>query len=408
MDRLSFSWKALDKAGKIIKGTWEVNQGAEVRRRLFAKGYFPLSIVPRRRRFKGFITFLVIQNKKSDYLRIWAGILQKLSLLLSSGISLLLAIRILKDQNKGGLITRLGWERVQEELEEGLEFSQALKSLILPPNSYLIAIIQAGEQAGRLPETMENLSRELMEEHNYRRKLRGALAYPLLLLGLTICVLYALSLWVLPVYLQIFSSMTTELPLLTRVIFQVSEIFPMLLMFLILIGLGAFLFLRLSNPEFWREKLRDGLSRIPLFGKVYRLNEYLLFSQTLGTLLEAGIPLLEAFKLTRETVLTFTMKGLVQELEEAARAGRELAPILCSSEYFPRDGAQILEVGEESGQFVEMLLHLSRIFRMELEEQMDNIPHLIGPFLIVILAGIIGLVAVGVLLPIFDIGTHLQ
>lgn len=403
-----FSWKALDQEGNVLEGTWEVNQGTEVRNRLFAKGYYPLTIVPHQRRFQNLISYLDVQNKKSDQHRIWADITRRLSLLLEAGIPLLLAINILEKQSKGLRSTRLAWGQVKEELEAGAEFSEALIFVVPPPTPYISAMVQAGERAGKLPEVLEDLSRELMDEHNYRRKLKGALAYPAFLLVLTFGILYGLSLLVLPVYEQIFLSMGAELSFLTRVIFQVSHGLPYLVFFIVLAVIMTILVLRIREPDYWREKLRDTLSRVPFLGKVYRLNDYLQFSRVLGTLIEAGIPLLEALSLTRGTVLTFSMKNMVRELEEAARAGRGLTSILTSTEDFPKDAAQILEVGEESGQLDVMLYHLSKMFRMELEEQMHKVPQVIGPLLVMILAGIIGLVAVGVLLPIFDMGANLQ
>jgi type IV pilus assembly protein PilC len=102
------------------------------------------------------------------------------------------------------------------------------------------------------------------------------------------------------------------------------------------------------------------------------------------------------------------MKKMVNQLGAAAREGRRLAPILRLNSGFPGDAAQMLKIGEESGQLSVMLINTARMFRMELEEQMERLPQILGPFLVILLSGIIGLVAVGVLLPVFDIGTHLQ
>ncbi|WP_019850908.1 type II secretion system F family protein [Desulfitobacterium sp. PCE1] len=404
----TFAWRALDQEGNILEGIWEVRQGREVRSRLFAKGYYPLSISPRRRRLFDILSYLEFLNKKSDQLRIWAGITQHLSLLSGAGLPLLKAINILEKRSKGLRITPSAWSGAKEQLEAGVELSEALDFLIPPPTPYIRAMVQAGERAGRLPEILDNLSRDLFEEHTYRHRLKGALAYPLFLLVLTLGLIYVLNRLVLPVYEQIFLDMDAELSILTQVIFQVSHGLPFLVLGVLIVGIIYFLVLRFRRPDDWREKLWDALSKVPLFGRIYKLNDYLQFSQVLGTLLEAGIPLLEALKLTQGAVLTSSMKRVVGDLEEGARTGKGLAAVLVNRSDFPGDAAQMLEVGEESGQLSTMLHHLSRLFRMELEEQMNKVPHLVGPLLVMVLAGVIGLVAVGVLLPIFDLGTHLQ
>lgn len=407
MKSRSFVWKALDQEGNRLEGIWEVRQEGEVRSRLFRKGYYPLAIIPRHRRLFNLLSYVEFLSKKSERLKIWAGITQRLSHLLEAGLPLLSAITILEKQSKGR-ITRLAWGQVKEQLEAGAELSEALASLVPPPTPYIRAMVQAGERAGRLPEVLAHLSRDLFEEHTYRRKLQGALTYPAFLLVLTIGMIYALSFLVLPVYEQIFLSMNAELPVMTRVIFRVSHGLPLLVLGVFSVGMGSVLFLRLRYPDDWRERLRGGLSKVPFWGRVYQLYDYLQFSQILGTLLEAGIPLLEALRLTHGAVLTFSMKRIVVELEEAVRAGKRLTAVLTGRADFPGDAAQMLEIGEESGQLSTMLYHLSRLFQMELEEQMAQVPHLVGPLFVMVLAGIIGLVAIGVLLPVFDIGTHLQ
>lgn len=404
----SFSWKALDQDGQVIQGTWEVNRAADVRTQLFSQGYYPLKIHPKRRILYTLITSLDSMNKKSDQLRIWAGITHRLSLLLQAGIPLLQALEILGKQDKRSHFNLLTWDLVKERLEEGVEFSEALDFLVPPPTPYIRAMIQAGEQAGRLPEVLAKMSEELEEEFIFRRKLLGAFAYPAFLLLLTFGVIYALSIFVLPVYARIFSNLDTELPLLTQVIFEIAQFIPHIALILLLFVLGGFLVLRLRYPDTWRGKLNDGFSRLPLFGKIYRLNDCVQFAHVLGALLEAGIPLIDALNLTHGIVRTYPMKKMILQLGVAAREGRRLAPTLRLNRSFPRDASQMLEVGEEAGQLSEMLQHMGRMFRMDLEEQMKSLPQILGPLLIVLLSGIIGLVAVGVLLPIFDVGTHLQ
>lgn len=404
----SFSWKALDQEGRILEGSWEVNRESEVRRLLFSQGYFPLRIFQKRRILRFFIRTLDQIDKKSDSARIWAGLTRRLSLLLQAGIPLLQAVKILGEQDERVRVKRISWELVKEQIESGLEFSEALQFLVPQPTPYIRAMIRAGEQSGKLPEVLDQISFELEEEFIYRRKMIGAYSYPLFLFLLTIGVIYALNIFVLPVYERIFINLDAELPILTQVIFKVSGLIPQGILLILLLGLGMPFILRLRYPESWRERLGNGFSRIPFLGRIYRLNDCVQFSRILGTLVEAGIPLLDSLDLTRETVRTYPMKRLIEQLKVAVREGRRLAPLLRHTQIFPLEASQMLAVGEESGHLSQMLQHMAKIFRLDLEDQMEKLPRVLGPLLIVLLSAIIGLVAIGVLLPIFEVGVHVQ
>jgi type IV pilus assembly protein PilC len=408
MENHSFSWKAMDQKGRILKGTWELSRESDVRTQLFSLGYFPLEIFQKRLFFHSLIAFVDRVNKKSDWVRIWAGLTRRLSLLLQAGIPLLQAVEILGEQDKSSRFSQHSWDSLKEMLESGVEFSEAMKFLEPEPTPYIQAMIQAGEQAGRMPEILVQISLELEEEFIYRRKLVSAYSYPTFLFLLALGVIYALNILVLPVYKQIFTNLEAELPLLTQVVFKVSGLIPIGVSMIILLPGAVFFIIRLRYPGSWREVLGNGFSYIPILGRIYRLNDCVQFSHVLGTLLDAGIPLLDALNLTKGTVRTYSMKHLIGQLGVAARAGKRIAPLLRHSKAFPLEAFHMLRVGEESGQLSEMLRHMAKMFRLDLEDQMEKIPRILGPSLIVLLSALIGLVAVGVLLPIFDVGTHLD
>lgn len=392
----------------MFEGSWETNTESDVRKWLFSQGYFPLKIFRKRQLIHSLFLLVDQMNKKSDRIRIWSGLTRRLSLLLEAGIPLLQAVEILANQEEGSFFRPIEWELVKEQLESGYEFSEAIETLVPKPTPYIRAMIRAGEQAGRLSEVLVRISNELEMELGYHRKLVGAYSYPTFLLLLTLTVIYALNIFVLPVYERIFINLEADLPIMTRVIFSLSGLLPQGILFLLFMGMSLLLILRLRYPKEWKEILNEGISHIPFLGKIYRLNDYVQFSRNLGTLLESGIPLLEALNMTRDTVRLSSMKSLIEQLSAAVKEGRRLAPLLRHIKVFPLEASQMLAVGEESGHLSQMLLHMAKIYQLDLENQMDKLPRVLGPLLIVFLSGIIGLVAIGVLLPIFEVGTHLQ
>jgi type IV pilus assembly protein PilC len=155
-------------------------------------------------------------------------------------------------------------------------------------------------------------------------------------------------------------------------------------------------------------RLERSLGRLPLLGKVYRLRDLVQFSRVLERLLSAGIPLLEALRLTAGTLRSPEMQGLTSQLVLSVRQGKRIAPLLRASRVFPKEGAEMIAVAEEAGQLDQMLHYVTQMFRRELEDQLDRLTGMIEPALILAVAGLIGLVAAGVMLPIFDLSSHLE
>lgn len=408
MGKKSFAWKALDQDGRVIQGIWELKNSSEVRSQLFLQGVYPLKIHHNQSIFKTVGSFMDQMNKKNASLQIWGSYAKRLSLLLQAGIPLVSAVEILGEADKKGRVYPYAWDRVKEKIEGGVELSEALLVLQPPPTPFFLAMVRAGEQSSNLPQVLEQVALDFEEEYLFRRKLVGAYAYPLFLLSLALGVIYALSVVVLPVYQQIFNSLESELPWMTQVIFRVADSLPWVLGGLLITFFGFSLMMVIRHPKIWREKLKDWLSGIPLVGKLYQLNDGYQFTRVLATLLEAGIPLLEALQLTQGTVQQYEMKKNISYLIDAAREGRRLAPVLRHYRKFPLEASQMLAIGEESGRLSEMLYSMAKIFRIDLEDRMDSLPRILGPILIVIITIMIGAVAIGVLLPIFDVGTHLD
>ncbi|MFZ3372623.1 MAG: type II secretion system F family protein, partial [Desulfitobacteriaceae bacterium] len=177
---------------------------------------------------------------------------------------------------------------------------------------------------------------------------------------------------------------------------------------LIVFGLSSMLFLKLSRPQTWQEIMTKFIIYIPLLGPIFRLSELVQFCRVLGGLLAAGIPLLESLQFTKDTVRSREMQQLINQVALGVRQGKSLTGVLRALPLFPAEACEMLMVAEEAGKFDVMLQRLAIMFRQELEQQLARLTNLVEPTLIVGLAGLIGLVAVGILLPVFDITTALQ
>ena len=395
-----FVWKVVDENGIIQRGVWVGEELSEVQTRLRNKGYFPVSI---RTSWDWKSVAFQAQAKIQ-----WSHFARRLATLLEAGIPLLQALEMMTFHERKLTLQQEQWKSVKEQVETGSDLSEALSRLHPSPNSFVLSMIKAGEYTGTLGKVLAEVADELDQEYLYQKKIKAALAYPMLLFFAVVVVLYVLSVWVLPMYENLFMSMGAELPFLTRVIFVCGRKLPLVLWSGLGLIISGFLVLRLTSPDLWKMRLERSLGRVPLLGKVYRLRDLVQFSRILERLLSAGIPLLETLRLTAGTLRSPEMLELTNQLVLSVRQGKRMAPLLRASRVFPKEGAEMIAVAEETGQLDRMLNYVTQMFRRELEDHLDRLMRMIEPALILILAGLIGLVAGGVMLPIFDLSSHLE
>lgn len=400
MKKRRFIWRAVDERGVIRQGSRLGEEIPEVQAQLRAEGYFPIGIRAAQNWQKIFF------STRSKFR--WNHFTRRLGTLLEAGIPLLQALEIMTFREKELTFEQEQWKNVKEQVQAGSDLSEALARLNPAPNMFVISMIKAGEYTGTLGRVLNEIADELEQELIYHKKIKTALAYPLLLLFSVGIVLFVLSVWVLPMYEKLFTSLGAELPFVTRVIFAGGRIIPLLVWCTLALFLGGLLVIKLGVSKDWKMGLNGLLERLPLFSKIYRLRDLVQFCCILARLVDAGIPLLDALRLTAGTLRCQEMLELTNKLVLNVRQGKHMADLLRASRIFPREGAEMISVGEESGQLDRMLQYVTRMFRNELEDQLNRLTHMIEPLLILALAGLIGLVASGVMLPIIDLSSHLE
>ena len=395
-----FAWKAVDEQGIIQQGSWVGEEISEVQAHLRENGYFPVEV----RLARDWQSILLPTRTKLK----WSHFARRLATLLEAGIPLVQALEMMTFHEEKLTFEQEQWKKVKARVEEGNDLSEALSLLNPSPNTFILSMIKAGEYTGTLGKVLNEVADELDQEFVYHKKIKSALAYPLLLLLAVVVVLYVLSVWVLPMYEKLFMSMGAELPFMTRVIFAGGRLIPPIVWSTLGLFVGSLLVLKHRSSIRWKMRLDRLLGRLPLLGKVYRLRDLVQFSQILGRLIDAGIPLLEALRLTTGVLRSQEMLELTNQLILNVRQGERMAPLLRASKIFPREGAEMISVAEEAGQLDRMLHFVTQRFRRELEDQLNRITKMLEPVFILALAGLIGLVASGVMLPIFDLSSHLE
>jgi len=325
----------------------------------------------------------------------WARTARKMETLLRAGIPLLQVLDILAAKETGSF-RKNQWQDVILKIKNGGELSASLKDFIPTPGPFARAMILAGERSGTLLTCLHEIAEQMQEEAAFAKKIKAALVYPSLLLAVALIVVYTLSSVVLPMYAGLFQGLEAELPFITRLLLLFGSGIPYAVIFFGLFLLLSFV-LKKSRPIIF-----PGTKKIEKYRALQR------FCTLLARLLDAGIPLLEAVSLLKQVPANKEMRFLLEGMKRAVQEGKRITPVLAESTYFPLEEARMLEMAEESGRLSAMLTVVGRSFRRELEEKLELFPKMLEPLLVLGMAALVGLVAIGVLLPIFQISTAIR
>jgi len=383
-----WKWKARDEQGNVQWGIEEEQEEGALISRLRGQKLYPVSIKP--------VAWSWLWKRGFANPKLyWSRVAGKFGALLEAGLPLLVIMDIIKDQEKNRF-RQNQWTKAAVLLGAGYEFSASLKVFFPSPGLFFQAMVLAGEKSGTLAASFLETSKQLEEEYFFEKKIKTVLFYPSLLLAAAIAVLYLLSTMTLPMYEKLFAGLNADLPLLTVILFKAGSGIPYFL------GIGTVILVLLvlikkKRPVSW-----------PGTGKILKLKTLVNFCSIFHRLLEAGIPLLESLSLLKHITKEKELSLLINQLSSAVREGQRLTPVFEASKYFPREAAAMLAVGEESGRLAEMFEHVAVHLKKELEENLEYFARLLEPVLVLGMAGLVALVAVGVLLPIFDASTHIQ
>ncbi len=310
-----------------------------------------------------------------------------LSRLLQGGVPLLQALEIFAGT----------FENIREGIRQGGSFSEVLAQEALFPD-YFVQVIRAGEISGTLDQALKQISEELAKQNQTKRKIREALAYPLLVLSLGIVTLFVILKVVLPKLTVLYSDLEGELPLITRMILGLSHFFLPAVGVLILTALFLLGIIKKKGG-----KMAWVFFKFPVIGGLMRKMLLYRFSSFLALFLRSGIPILEALEITQKAsgfeIFRRDLEGLRQNISE----GRGLAGSLKDTLWIDKTSFVLIRAGEEAGKLEETLAELARTSEREIDSTVQWMVKLLEPLLILAVGAVTGIIVAGAILPIFEI-----
>lgn len=397
----TYAYKVRDKSGKVHSGTLDADNTALVANRLRQMGYVPISIDRKGSSVKRDVAIPGLSNRVK--LKDIAIFSRQFSTMINSGLTLLRALSILVVQTESKYFSSV-IDALRSDIQSGSSLSQAMGRHPKQFNRLYVAMIRAGETGGNLDVTLNELATTIEKQVELRGKIRSALAYPAMVLGLVVCILTAMLVFIVPIFKKMYDSLKGTLPLPTRMLVKISNIFahafPLVILTVVVV---VFVYKRWVRTEAGRQTRDRLMLRVPIFGGLVRKTAMTRFSSTLATLLSSGVPVLESLEITSETVNNVVVASGVKAIAEGAKKGESMSRPLEDHPVFPPMVTQMMAVGEETGALDTLLRKVATFYEQEVERTVEALTSLLEPLLIVVLGSAVGAMVVSLYMPMFNI-----
>jgi type II secretory pathway component PulF len=411
-----FSYKARKRSGELVEGVLEVADRSAALVQIQRSGLFPISVADakgaavtgaKREATVSLSSFLPssmreqMAQKRKPKLQELATFTTQLANLLKSGMPLTVALNSMGHLESKGIPTQVSRD-LKQEVTEGRSLSDAMVRQPRIFSDLYVNMVRAGESSGSLVEVLRRMAHHFQQFAEVQAKFKSAMIYPAMVICVGLLLVTFFMTFMMPKFIDIFNGFNVPLPLPTKMLIMTSHLFTN---WWWMLGLAAIalvvLFKRFQSSDAGRRKLDEWRMKAPVFGKVVQINLYGQFARTLGTLLQNGVPVLTALKITEQVMNNVHIKEAIGKTREAVTDGKTLAQPLAQSKLFPQLMVDLVRLGEETGDVPGALNNLADTYEGELQIALRVMSDLIGPVLIIVMAIIVGFLLLSIFLPLF-------
>ena len=393
----TFLYKGRDATGRLVSGSLVADNQTLVMTRLREIGVTPVSVKTQRTMMKD------IQLGKGVKQKDLAVFSRQFATMINSGLPVLQALSILEQQTPAANL-RKAVQTMRADIEQGASLSAALARHPKIFNRLYVSMVRSGEIGGVLDSVLERLATNLERDVSLRNRIRSAMTYPIVVLGFVTMIMVAMLIFVVPQFKSIYASLHGQLPMLTRVMLVVSDVFKH--DFLIVIAVVAGLVWVLRR---WKKTEKGRLQwdrlklRVPVFGPLFLKTALSRFTRTLAVLNRSGVPILQSLEVVSETVNNALIRNAILDVQDSVKRGESLAKPLKQHKVFPPMVVQMMAVGEETGSLDTMLEKVSMFYDDEVTATVDQLASLIEPIMIAIVGAMVGIAVIALYLPMFNV-----
>ncbi|MBR3256118.1 type II secretion system F family protein [Candidatus Saccharibacteria bacterium] len=392
-----FNYKAKEKeTGKLVKGSIQAETESIAGRLLIDQGFIPQSVTEEGTGFFG--------NKSRVTTKDRIMFTRQLSTLIGAGLPLAISLRTVSEQTQSKAMKAVV-EEILANVEAGKTLFDSFSQYPDTFNGVYLALIKAGEVSGTLDLALKRLADQEEKDAAMMSKIRGALVYPAIILIVIIAVLAFMMVMVVPQVKSLYEDMGEELPELTQLLVNLSDFFGNFwwLVLIIIGAVGGGVWYAVKRTTAGRHAADNFKLHVPIFGGLFRKLYVSRFARTAEMMLATGVPMLESVRIAINATNNVVVEEEYSKALEPIKGGKALSESIKERNYMLPLVPQMASIGEESGKIDEMLGKAAQVYENELDEQINSISTMIEPILMVIMAGLIGVVIGGTLLPIYSL-----
>lgn len=407
----TFAYEAMNQAGQQVKDEIDASSSEDALAKIRSLGYFPTRI-----REKGGTKPKTAAAKKKSGAGFMIGrinqkiitqITRQLSTLQDAGLPILRSLHILEEQQRPGAMKNI-MRAMGEDIEGGSTLSEACGRHPKAFDRLYVNMVAAGETGGVLDVILQRLAEFMEKAQKLKRKIMGAMVYPVVVISFSLFIVAGIMIVVIPKFKAIFLDFDVVLPGATLLLMGVSDWFvlgkpPGWLVLICSPFIAAVLYKLVRSSKGGRYVVDFVALKLPVFGNLVEKNAVARFSRTLGTLIAAGVPILEAVNITRDTSGNEVYVRALDAVHDSIREGESISEPLRSAKVCDALVTNMIDVGEETGELDKMLLKVADNYEEEIDVAVASLVSLLEPLMVVVLGGIVGFIVVALFMPLVQL-----
>ncbi|MFH0853738.1 MAG: type II secretion system F family protein [bacterium] len=398
----TFEYTAKNAQGQDTTGIVEAPSEDLAQDILREKQLYVLSIKERRKR-QLFQSSLGLFNRVPR--RDVAIFSRQLAVMISATVPIVQALRILVKQTEN-VAFKIIISEIADEIDGGAKLSATLARYPRVFDDFFIHMVRSGETTGKLDETLNYLADQQEKDYDLISKIKGAMIYPIFILGALIVVGVMMMIFVVPQLTEILTAGGQELPLMTKVLIGTSDFLQTKWWVLIIVGIGLYVAYQAMIKS---EQSRNAIDRLklkmPIFGSIFQRIYLVRFSRSLSTLVSSGIPITRALEIVADVIGNRLYRSLTIATIKEIEAGKSISTIFATSRDIPPMLTQMMNVGESTGKLDFVLEKLASFYSRELENSVRNLVSLIEPLILVVMGVAVALLVIAILMPMYNLSS---
>lgn len=397
----TFKWTGRTLRGAIQTGETTADSREAVISILRKQGIIPTSIAEARPAKKA----VGAKRKKKITEKDLIVFTRQFSTMFTAGIPIVQGLDILSNQVENTTFRGI-LAQIKNDVETGSTLADALKKHPAVFDDLYANLVAAGEAGGVLDTVLLRLSGYIEKSMKLKKKVKGAMVYPVIVMSVAALVIGVIMVWVIPIFSNIFGEMGVPLPGPTKLVIAMSKFLAGIGGLSILVGIASTIFgiKKYRKTESGRKKTDGILLKMPLMGDILRKVAVARFTRTLGTLISSGVPILDGLDICSRSAGNKIVEEIIQNVKNDVSTGKTLAEPLSKTDIFPQMVVSMINVGESTGALDQMLTKIADFYDDEVDNAVGNLTTMLEPMMMVVLGTSIGFIIVSLYLPIFKMG----